>query len=156
VLNDSHLHDLGKLLFAFSVFWMYIWFSQYMLIWYTDIPEETSYFILRSKNGWYALFLVNTVFNWVIPFVVLLRRDTKTQRNVVSAMAILILIGRWLDIYLMVFPGVVGESPTLGLWELGLTVGGIGAFGLVLAASLKSAPAVPIADPELVESLQYH
>ena len=66
------------------------------------------------------------------------------------------LLGRWLDVYLMIFPGVVGESPTLGLWEIGLTLGGIGGFGLVLAAILKGAPAVPVADPELVESLEYH
>jgi len=156
VLNDAHLHDLGKLLFAFSVFWMYIWFSQYMLIWYTDIPEETSYFVLRSKGAWYTLFLLNTVLNWVIPFVVLLRRDTKQQRNVIGAVAILILVGRWLDVYLMVFPGIVGGTPTFGIWELGLTIGGVGAFGLVLAAALKGAPAVPVSDPELIESLGYH
>jgi len=156
VLTESHLHDLGKLMFAFSVFWMYIWFSQYMLIWYTDIPEETSYFILRSKGAWFALFLLNTFLNWVIPFCVLLRRDAKRQRNIIGATAILILVGRWLDVYLMVFPGIVGEAPTFGIWELGLTLGGIGAFGLVLAASLKGAPAVPVRDPELIESLQYH
>ena len=155
VLHESHLHDLGKLLFAFSVFWMYIWFSQYMLIWYTDIPEETSYFILRQKNGWFALFIGNIFLNWAIPFVVLLRRDMKRQRQVIGLVAAIVLLGRWLDVYLMIFPGIVGESPTFGLWEIGLTLGGIGAFGLVLAAILKRAPAVPAADPELVESLEY-
>jgi hypothetical protein len=156
VLNEGHLHDLGKLLFAFSVFWMYIWFSQYMLIWYTDIPEETSYFIRRQHGGWYALFLINIVINWVIPFAVLLRRDTKRQRQTIATIAVVVLVGRWLDVYLMVFPAIVGESPTLGIWELGLTLGGIGAFGLVLATILKGAPAVPVADPELVESLEYY
>jgi hypothetical protein len=156
VLTESHLHDLGKLMFAFSIFWMYIWFSQYMLIWYTNIPEETSYYILREHGAWYALFLLNTVINWVIPFIVLLRRDMKRQRQSMAIVAGIILIGRWLDVYLMVFPGIVGDTPTFGLWELGLTLGGVGAFGLVLAASLKGAPAVPIADPELVESLEYH
>jgi hypothetical protein len=156
ILNESHLHDLGKLLFAFSIFWMYIWFSQYMLIWYTDIPEETSYFVLRGSGAWFALFILNTFLNWVIPFLVLLRRDTKQQRQTIAIVAGIILVGRWLDVYLMVFPGIVGGTPTFGLWELGLTLGGVGAFGLVLAAALKGAPAVPIADPELVESLQYH
>ena len=156
VLNESHLHDLGKLLFAFSVFWAYIWFSQYMLIWYTDIPEETSYFVLRQKTAWFPLFILNIFLNWVIPFVVLLRRDTKQQRQTMAIVAAIVLIGRWLDVYLMIFPGVVGASPTLGLWEIGLTLGGIGGFGLVLAAVLKGAPAVPLADPELVESLEYH
>ena len=68
----------------------------------------------------------------------------------------IVLVGRWLDVYLMIFPGIVGGTPTFGLWELGLTLGGVGAFGLVLAAGLKGAPAVPLADPDLVESLQYH
>ena len=92
----------------------------------------------------------------MIPFAVLLRRDTKRQRQTIAIVAGIVLLGRWLDVYLMVFPGLVGESPTFGLWELGLTLGGIGAFGLVLAAVLKGAPAVPVADPELVESLEYH
>jgi hypothetical protein len=155
VLNESHLQDLGKLLFAFSVFWMYIWFSQYMLIWYTDIPEETSYFILRQKNGWFALFILNIVLNWVIPFVVLLRRGTKRQRQLIGLVAAIVLLGRWIDVYLMIFPGVAGDSPTFGLWEIGLTLGGIGSFGLVLAGVLKGAPAVPVGDPDLVESLEY-
>jgi hypothetical protein len=78
------------------------------------------------------------------------------NRSTISKVAIVVLAGRWLDLYLMVFPSLVGESPTLGLWELGLTVGVIGAFGLVLANALRGAPAVPISDPELVESLEYH
>jgi hypothetical protein len=156
MLREGHLHDLGKLLFAFSVFWAYIWFSQYMLIWYTNIPEETSYFIRRTHGAWFVLFILNLFLNFVIPFAVLLRRDTKGQRQTMAIVAVVVLLGRWLDVYLMVFPGLVGESPTLGVWELGVTLGGIGAFGLVLAAALKGAPAVPIADPELIESLEYH
>jgi hypothetical protein len=67
-----------------------------------------------------------------------------------------VLLGRVVDVYLMIFPGIVGASPTFGIWELALILGGAGAFGLVLAGSLKAAPAVPISDPELVESLHYH
>ena len=155
VLNDEHLHDLGKLLFAFSVFWMYIWFSQYMLIWYTNIPEETSYFIRRGHGLWLVLFLANVAFNWLVPFMVLLRRDTKRQRKTLGRVAAVVLVGRWLDVYLMIFPTVVGEAPRIGVWEVGLTAGAIGCFGLVLARILKGAPAVPLADPQLVESLQY-
>jgi hypothetical protein len=94
--------------------------------------------------------------NWVIPFLVLLRRDTKRQRQMIGLVAAVILLGRWVDIYLMIFPGVVGASPTFGLWEVGMTLGGVGGFCLVLAAVLRGAPAVPMADPELVESLEYH
>jgi hypothetical protein len=153
VLTGEHLHDLGKLLFAFSVFWMYIWFSQYMLIWYTNIPEETSYFIRRTHGGWFVLFLANVVLNWLIPFAVLLRRDAKRRRQTLGLVAATVLVGRWLDVYLLIFPAVVGETPRIGVWELGLTAGGLGAYGLALAWVLKGAPAVPVADPQLAESL---
>jgi hypothetical protein len=155
VLRDAHLHDLGKLLFAFSIFWMYIWFSQYMLIWYTNIPEETSYFVRRAHGLWFVLFLANVALNWLVPFAVLLRRDMKRDRTTLGRVAVVVLLGRWLDVYLMIFPAVVGGTPRIGLWEIGLTAGGIGCFGLVLARILRGAPAVPLADPQLAESLQY-
>jgi len=155
VLNDEHLHDLGKLLFAFSVFWVYIWFSQYMLIWYTNIPEETTYFLRRLHGYWQPLFLANVAFNWLIPFLMLLRRDAKRRSATLGLAAAAVLVGRWLDLYLMIFPSVVGEVPRIGAWEIGLTAGGIGCFGLVLVWILRRAPAVPIADPQLTESLQY-
>jgi hypothetical protein len=154
VLTGDHLHDLGKLLFAFSVFWMYIWFSQYMLIWYTNIPEETSYFVRRVHGGWFVLFLANVVLNWLVPFVVLLRRDAKRRRLTLGLVAAIVLVGRWLDVYLLIFPSVVGETPRIGLWEIGLTAGGIAAFGLVLTWILKGAPAVPLADPDLMRTDQ--
>ena len=106
VLNDDHLHDLGKLLFAFSVFWMYIWFSQYMLIWYTNIPEETSYFLRRSHGFWLGLSVANVVLNWLVPFAVLLRRDTKRRRTTLALVAAVVLAGRFVDLYLMIFPSV--------------------------------------------------
>jgi len=108
VLTEEHLHDLGKLLFAFSTFWAYIWFSQYMLIWYTNIPEETTYFLRRLHGVWLALFLANVVLNWVVPFAVLLRRDAKRMRRVLGLVAAVVLVGRLLDLYLMIFPSVKG------------------------------------------------
>jgi hypothetical protein len=155
VLNDEHLHDLGKLLFGFSTFWMYIWFSEYLLIWYTNIPEETAYFVRRMHGAWLVLSLASIVLNWLGPFVVLLRRDTKRQRKTLGRVAAMVLVGRFVDLYVMIFPAIVGEMPRLGLWEIGLTAGGFGCFGLVLARILRGAPAVPIADPQLAESLHY-
>jgi hypothetical protein len=155
VLSEDHLHDLGKLLFGFSSFWMYIWFSQYMLIWYTNIPEETAYFVKRTHGAWLWLFFANIVLNWVVPFAVLLRRDAKRQRRILGWVAVTMLVGRWVDVYLMIFPPVVGEAPHIGLWEIGVTAAGLGAFGLVLALVLRGAPAVPVADPQLAESLHY-
>ena len=155
VLNDEHLHDLGKLLFAFSSFWMYIWFSQYMLIWYTNLPEETAYFVRRVHGFWLALLLANILLNWLVPFAVLLRRDMKRRRRVLGLVATVVLVGRWLDLYLMIFPSVVGDAPRIGLWEIGLTAGGLGCFGIILVWILRGAAAVPVADPQLADSLQY-
>ena len=145
VLTGEHLHDLGKLLFAFSSFWMYMWFSQYMLIWYTNIPEETSYFVRRTHGLWFWLFVANAVLNWLVPFAVLLRRDAKRMRRSLGLVAAVVLVGRWLDVYLMIFPSVVGEVPRIGLWEIGLTAAGVGGLGLVLARILRGAPAVSVA-----------
>jgi hypothetical protein len=142
-------------LFAFSVFWVYIWFSQYMLIWYTNIPEETTYFVRRLHGYWSPLFVANVVLNWFVPFVFLLRRAAKRNRRTLGIVAAVILVGRWLDLYLMIFPSVVGETPHIGVWEIGATVGGIGCFVLLLAWILRRSPAVPIADPQLTESLEY-
>jgi hypothetical protein len=155
VLHESHLHDFGKLVFAFSTFWAYIWFSQYMLIWYANIPEEATYFVARTHGGWFVFFVLNVVLNWVVPFAVLIRRDTKRDRRVLAAVAAVLLAGRWIDLYLMILPPIVGERALPGPWEFGLLAGGAGLFGLLLARGLRAAPIVPAGDPDLAASLQY-
>jgi len=104
VVNEDHLHDLGKMLFAFSTLWMYIWFSQYMLIWYAHLPEETVYFAQRLHGNWQPLFILNLCLNWVVPFVVLMNRPAKRSRSVLAKVALVVLLGRWLDLYLMIMP----------------------------------------------------
>ena len=156
IVNDNHFHDLGKLLFAFCTFWAYIWFSQYMLIWYANIPEETSYYIARTHGGWNVLFWLNVVLNWALPFAVLLSREAKRNRSIVGGVAAIVLLGRWIDLYLMIMPPVVGEHPHIGLWEIGLLAGGAGLFGFALTRALRDAPIVPAGDPHLAASLHYH
>jgi hypothetical protein len=156
VLTEEHLHDLGKLLFAFSSFWMYIWFSQYMLIWYTNNPEETSYFLRRLDGGWRPLFYLNVLLNWVVPFLVLLPRATKRSPRVLLAVALVILVGRWLDLYLMIVPPLGGgPMQTFGVVEVGLAAGALGLFLLTVFRALGKAPLVPVNDPFLVESLPH-
>ncbi len=116
--TDDHLHDLGKLLLGFSCFWMYIWFSQYMLIWYSNIPEETSYFVLRLHTAWAPLVVGSLVLNWVIPFFVLLPRRSKRSETIMLRVAVVVLIGRWLDLSIMIFPPVTGPTPRFGLPEV--------------------------------------
>jgi hypothetical protein len=126
------LRDLGTLLFAFSSFWMYIWFSQYLLIWYANTPDETGYFVLRQQERWQPLFLANLVLNWGVPFVVLLFRPAKESRAVLLLVAVTVLAGRWLDLYLMILPPVAGAAPAFGMWDAGLVVGAIGLAALLL------------------------
>ena len=127
VLTADHMHDLGKLLFGFTTFWMYIWFSQYMLIWYSNIPEETIYYIRRQQDAWAPLMILNVVLNWGIPFVALLIQRIKFDMGMMVKIAGVVLIGRWLDLYLMIHPAV-GIEPGFGLLELGASCAGAGLF----------------------------
>jgi hypothetical protein len=154
-VNENHLHDLGKLLFAFSSFWMYIWLSQYLLVWYTNIPEEAAYFARRTHGWWLALTAINVVLNWIIPFFVLLRRDAKRDRRTLAWVAAIVLAGRWIDLYVMIFPAIVAAGGAPGVWEFAVTVSGIGIFCLFFARTLRGASLVPVADPQLQESLAY-
>ncbi|MBK5290328.1 MAG: hypothetical protein JJE04_01365, partial [Acidobacteriia bacterium] len=155
-VNEEHLHDLGKLLFAFSTFWMYIWFSQYMLIWYANIPEETTYYIQRTQGFWLPLFLLNMLLNWAIPFAVLMPRPPKRNPVVLARVAVVVLLGRCLDLYLMVAPAVSNEGPAFGLLEASMFAGAIAVFLLVFIRWMRQAPPVPVQDPFLSESLHYH
>jgi hypothetical protein len=118
-VGEKQLHDLGKLLFGFSCFWMYIWFSQYMLIWYVNIPEESVYFIRRTQGLWWPVTLLNLALNWGIPFFALLPRPAKRSWRVMVRISLVILFGRWLDLYLMILPPLSGPYPACGFAELG-------------------------------------
>lgn len=155
-VTSEHLHDLGKYLFAFCTFWMYIWFSQYMLIWYANIPEETAYFVHRQSGLWMPIFLLNVFLNWVVPFVVLLPKWTKRDPAILGKVAVVVLAGRLVDLYLMIYPPVSGTAPTLGLWEIGPVVAAGAVFVLAFAHSFRTRLPVPLADPRLAESLHYH
>jgi hypothetical protein len=155
-VTAEHLHDSGKLLFAFSTFWMYIFFSQYMLIWYADITEESVYYILRQKGVLAILFIANVVLNWGVPFLILLGSAAKRHPAVLGSMAALILLGRWLDLYLMIMPPVTNGAVPLPWIELSMMAGAMGAFGLAFLAWFRRAPQVPVHDPRLQQSLSYH
>ena len=136
-LTQNHLRDLGILTFSFSSFWMYIWFSQYMLIWYSNLPEETFYFADRVRGAWGPLFVANIFLNWAVPFAVLLFRPAKRSATVMLRIAVVILIGRWLDLYLMILPSERVPQPMFGFCEVGSMLGTIGLFGLMMSYSLR-------------------
>lgn len=156
IFRADHLHDLGKLLLGFACFWMYIWFSQYMLIWYSNIPEETSYFIPRTHGPWGPVMIGSIVLNWVIPFFVLLPRPCKRSESVMLKIAVVVLIGRAVDLYVMVFPPVTGSLPVFGLPEVASILCICGLGGLLFIRAFGSANAVPQNEPFLQESLHYH
>ena len=155
VLTEEHRHDLGKLLFAFSTFWAYIWFCQYMLIWYVNNPEETSYYIRRLEGAWQPLVFVNVILNWVVPFVVLLPRATKCNPGVLSRVALVVLLGRGLDLALMVLPTLPEQEPLFWALDLVLLFGAAGVACLVIFSALRKAPLFPRNDPYLVESVPH-
>lgn len=135
VFTDDHLHDLGKLLLGFSCFWMYIWYSQYVLIWYSNLPEETMYFVPRIHGPWGPIVVASMVLNWGVPFFLLLPRPSKRSSQIMMRVAVIILVGRWVDLYLVVFPATVGEVPAFGLWEVAAVACLIGTFGWLFVRS---------------------
>ena len=155
VLRADHLHDLGKLMLGFSMFWAYIWFCQYMLIWYANLPEETSYFVTRFSGAWGPLMIANLVVNWVVPFLVLLPRTAKRDEGVMFWVAILLLVGRVFDLYLLIQPGLL-DSPAFGVWEIAPLVATVPVALIVLSRAFGKASPVPLKDPMLTESLSYH
>ena len=155
ILREDHLHDLGRLTIGFATFWAYIWFCQYMLIWYSNIPEETSYYITRFSGAWGPLMIANVVVNWFIPFLVLLPRPAKRRESVMLPVAILLLVGRAFDVYLLVQPGLMA-SPHFGVWEIAPFAFALPVAGLALVRAFGRAAPVPRKDPMLPESLHYH
>jgi len=156
IVTSQHLLDIGRLIGAFSTFWAYIWFSQYMLIWYANLPEETSYFVHRLRPHWLPLFLLNLILNWLLPFLLLLPRAVKKNPHSLAGVSVIVLLGRVLDLYLMIVPTFAGNSPIFGLWELGVLAGGVALFVVLVRRALRQAALVPHGDPRLQASLDYH
>lgn len=160
--NREHLHDLGKFMFAFSIFWTYLWFSQFMLIWYANIPEETIYFKPRLQGPYRAIFFLNLIINFLAPLLILMRRGSKRNYGTITMMAVLIIFGHWLDFYQMVMPGVM-KDPVTGLThvpnmlpDLGIALGFVGLIMFITARTLAKYPLIAKNHPFLKESIVHH
>jgi hypothetical protein len=157
IVNENHLHDLGKFCFAFSIFWTYIWFGQFLLIYYANIPEETTYFIERMRNSPYSwIFYLNLIVNFVLPFLMLMTRDAKRQVSMLKVVCPIIIIGHWFDFFNMVTPGVMQHDGGIGLLEIGTAFIFAAVFLLVVLNSLSKIPLFGKNDPMLQESLHHH
>lgn len=154
-INSEHLHDLGKYLFGFSIFWAYLWLSQYLLIWYSNIPEETIYYVERLTH-FKTLFYVNLVANFVFPFLALMTRGSKRQPLYLAIISIIVLLGHYLDMYLAIMPGAVGhEKASIGLLEIGLPFFYLAAFLALFFIFFEKAKPVPENHPYFIESSNY-
>jgi len=154
-VTEEHYHDLGKLMFAFLVFWGYIAFSQFMLIWYANIPEETAYFLSRVHGGWKCLSLFLIVFKFAIPFFVLISRPAKRNEKVLIFISLWFLAAQWLDLYWMIFPRFF-PSPIFGWMEVGIFAGFAGLFLLSVGNFLSKVSLVAIKDPRIEQALHHH
>ena len=156
-LNDSIIHDLGKWVFAFSVVWTYMWFSQFMLIWYANIPEEVTYFMERIELSNYRfLFWFSAAINFVVPTIVLMSRDAKRNTHFLIVASVVILIGHWINSYLLFAPGTLHDHGHLGLTDLGMGLGFLGLFFYVVFRSLTTRPLSVKHHPFLEESKHLH
>jgi hypothetical protein len=153
-VNNSHIHDLGKFMFGVSVFWAYLWFSQFMLIWYSNIPEEVTYFITRIED-YNFLFFGMVVLNLIFPLIVLMNSDFKKTNFIVILTGIVIIIGHYIDVYNMIMPSAVGDMWSFGPGEIGGFLFFLGIFIYVVFKEISKAPILAKGDPYIDESKTY-
>jgi hypothetical protein len=154
--TNEHLHDVAKFMFAFSVFWTYLWFSQYMLIWYSNQPEETTYFKHRVQGAYKGIFFLNLIINFVCPLIILMKRSAKRNYTLVTFMAVLIIFGHWIDYYQEVMGSISKEHVTLGWFDFGILSFFVGVMIFGVSKALASKPLVPKHHPFLKESIIHH
>jgi hypothetical protein len=160
-VTEEHLHDVGKFMFAFSVFWTYLWFSQYMLIWYSNQPEETKYFVERigtaEKSGpYHGIFFLNLVLNFLCPLLILMKRGVKRNWTLVTLMGILIIFGHWIDFYQMIMPGTLHGKSQMNLFEFGVPCLFVGIIMWGVGRYLTANSLLAKNHPFLKESMIHH
>lgn len=159
ILRDEvtveHFHDLGKLLFGFIFFWGYIAFSQYMLIWYGNIPEETQWYLRRQTGEWVSVSIALLFGHFLIPFPGLMSRHIKRRRPTLAFWAAFMLVMHWLDLYWLVMPSLDGEHLPLGVLEVSCLLGVGGIYVATFAYLTRGKLLMPVRDPRIDESLAF-
>jgi hypothetical protein len=154
-VNTSHIHDLAKFMFGISIFWTYLWFSQFMLIWYSNIPEEVTYFITRIEQ--YNLpFFGMLIMNFVFPFLILINTDFKRITWIISMAGIVIVLGHYIDFFNMIMPASVGDQWSIGIPEFSSLLFFLGLFIFVSFNALTKSPLLPKRNPFIEESKHFH
>lgn len=153
IIHDDILKTLSNLLIAFTTIWVYLWVSQHLLIWYANIPEETSYYIFRHFGGWGSLSFLNVLLNWLVPFLALLPGRFRSNDKILMYVSLILLIGGWLDLYIIIMPSVTGDNPSFNLLEVSPVFAVVLAVFVFSLKRMKKYPLVPVNDPYLIESL---
>lgn len=155
-ITENHIHSLGKLIFGFSIFWTYVWFAQFFLTWYANMPEESVYFYKRWEPEYKWWFWLNIVLNFCAPLFMLMSRDAKRYYSRMTVVCIILIVGHWLDYYLMIMPGTVAEHRAFGVQEICIFLGFAGLFSfLMLSALSKFKSLAPVKHPFMEESLHH-
>lgn len=156
LINEEHVHDLAKFMKAFTVFWAYIAFSQFMLIWYANLPEETIFFLDRANGNWLYVSIGLFVFRFIVPFLALLPRWAKRTPAHLATVCILVLIMQYVDLYWLIYPNYTIDRVAFSWMEIGVFLGFLGAFGLIVTRFLSTHNLTPIRDPRKHESNAHH
>jgi hypothetical protein len=160
-VTEDHLHNMGQLMFGFSIFWTYLWFAQFLLMWYANIPEEVAYFYKRWEPQFKPWFWLNIIINFLTPLLLLMSRDSKRMVSILKTACIILILGHWLDYFQMIMPGAVGPQShwytEIGIIETTVFVGFAGMFIYIMLSSLsKFKSLIPQKHPFLQESLHHH
>lgn len=156
LITEEHLHDLGKFMFAFTVFYAYIAFSQFMLIWYANLPEETIFYAHRAHGGWMAVSFSLLILKFVVPFLMLLPRAAKRDKNHLVRVGVLLLVMQWVDIYWLVYPNFNDGHVVFSFQEIGLFLGFLGVFIYAVTKFLSKNNVVAVKDPYIQEAVNHH
>jgi Ni/Fe-hydrogenase subunit HybB-like protein len=154
-VNSSHIHDLAKFMFGVSVFWTYLWFSQFMLIWYSNIPEEVTYYVTRIEH-YTVPFWGMLVLNFIFPLLILVNTDFKRIPWILVMAGIVILFGHYIDFYNMIMPATVGDQWFIGSGELGAIAFFLGLFIFIVFNALTKVPLLASKNPLIEESKHFH
>lgn len=155
VVTVEHYHDVGKLMFAFVIFWAYMAFSQYFLMWYVNLPEETVWYLARWDGGWRNFSLLIVFGHFGLPFIALIFRASKRNPKVLSAISIWLLLMHWVDLYWVVFPNIYADGPHFSWIDLTTMVGVGSLFCGYFWRRFVSKPLVPVGDPGLAKSIEF-
>lgn len=156
MINDNHFHDIGKFMFAWTVFWAYIGFSQFMLIWYANLPEETGYYLRRMEGGWLNVSIFLLVGKFVAPLLILMKRSAKRCTKLLTAVTVYMLLMQWVDVLWLVQPEFFKTGPQISLAYLGGTLLLLGVFGICVFRFLSKHNVVAMGDHRLEESVLHH